>query len=310
MINILYLLHRRPRYHKVIIPCLAKSNFKDFHITLSFNNLDSDQWTCNNQSELDQVVQSCQDHNLSYSIEYHSNYLDKIKSVCNKDYDISIKMDEDIFLSPKLWNYFFNNLSLLDNENNLLLTASLSTGIPTIDNFIVHNFEPDQQTEIFNEFSNTVIPSIWGADYSSIRHNNPYTTKSYYEKVARINHHYKGIHPIRCSERVITKFNSLLEKNLHKFNDDRTFFISQLNRPYICNSFFAIKTKEWKKIIYNNSLYVDAYDEVPINKYRHQTGKVLQNVENAFGIHTVYNTIAWPEEDFFNRIYPRIIEQL
>mgnify|MGYP001580807077 CR=1 FL=1 len=77
------------------------------------------------------------------------------------------------------------------------------------------------------------------------------------------------------------------------FLENRNFFIETLKYPYLCNSFFAIKTKTYNKILNDKSLYApgDGFDEVPVNNYRNTTGGKFLTIPNAFGIHILYNTL-------------------
>jgi hypothetical protein len=61
--------------------------------------------------------------------------------------------------------------------------------------------------------------------------------------------------------------------------------------PYFCNSLFLIKTKLWGEIANNEGLFRDAFDEVPINLYRHMYGKNMLFVRNAFGVHPIYQSL-------------------
>ena len=61
------------------------------------------------------------------------------------------------------------------------------------------------------------------------------------------------------------------------------------NSPYLCNSIFCIKTDNYRKIIDNKSLYVDSFEEVPLNKFSWINNMNHLFVENGFAIHMYYN---------------------
>ena len=61
--------------------------------------------------------------------------------------------------------------------------------------------------------------------------------------------------------------------------------------PYLCNSVFCIRTDIYETIINDKSLYVDDFDEVPLNKYAWNNSTTHLFVKNGFGIHMCYNTI-------------------
>tara|TARA_Y100001968_G_C19273441_1_gene675450 strand:- start:244 stop:486 length:243 start_codon:yes stop_codon:yes gene_type:complete len=53
-----------------------------------------------------------------------------------------------------------------------------------------------------------------------------------------------------------------------------------------------IMTSTYKKIIEDISLFIDSFDEVPINKYRKINNLNILYIENSFGIHPSYNWIG------------------
>ena len=59
--------------------------------------------------------------------------------------------------------------------------------------------------------------------------------------------------------------------------------------PYLCNSIFCIRTDTYKKIVEDNTLYVDSYEEVPLNKYCWKNNMNHLFVKNGFAIHMYYN---------------------
>ena len=61
--------------------------------------------------------------------------------------------------------------------------------------------------------------------------------------------------------------------------------------PYLCNSFFIIPTLRWKSILKDKSLFVDEFDEVPINKYREINNQGMLFIMESCGINVGYNTI-------------------
>ena len=52
-----------------------------------------------------------------------------------------------------------------------------------------------------------------------------------------------------------------------------------------------IKTSTWKKIVTDRSLFVDPFDEVPLNRYFRMNNKKLLFINNGFGLHLMYNTV-------------------
>lgn len=290
-INILHLTQRRKHFVKLSHFLLSKCKFKDFNITIcGVEGSDAE--------EIYNIAEESKKLGLNVSVlivdNSSKNYLDKIIKASELNYEYTIKMDEDIFLGPNAWDYLFNNINILDNDENILIAPTLSTGIPTCDDFIKYNLSDIEKEKITFLFNNSHIPDAWGCYYDTIREylkNNKYLTKTFYETVGNINHSYKGVHPIRFDLDSIKYLNSLIENKIDLFLEDRTFFFKTITEPYLCNNFFVIKTKLWNEILNDKSLFFDAFDEVTLNNYRYKTNKNFLTIPNIFGIHTLYNTL-------------------
>ncbi len=291
-INIVHLTQRRKHFTDLSHKMLSLAKFKDFDITIcGCKDID--------EQETYEVYERLSNLGLNTKVlitEGQHNYTLKIQAISEMDYEYTIKMDEDIFLGPHAWDYFFNNINVLDNDENILLTPALSTGIPTTDYFIDNNFNNIEKQEIYSLFNKSNIPDLWGANYQTIRNylsKNNYSSEGYYNIVKDIQHHYKGIHPVRVNKRVVEYINNKILEKTNMFLENRNFFIETLKYPYLCNSFFAIKTKTYNKILNDKSLYapLDGFDEVPVNTYRNRTGYKFLTIPNAFGIHILYNTL-------------------
>ena len=124
-----------------------------------------------------------------------------------------------------------------------------------------------------------------------------------------MNHHYKGVHPIRINYEAIDYLNKCILNNKGKFfNTQPTSLILNDSSPYLCDSIFCIRTDTYKKIIYDGSLFVDRYDEVPLNKYAWNKSMNHVFVENGFAIHILYNwynNIFEYEREFTNQLFTR-----
>lgn len=252
-------------------------------------------------------------------ISNYDNYLDKIQWCVNQDCVYSMKHDEDIFMSNHLYDYIIENVHLLDDENNLLLTPLISNGIPTTDTFIQTFFESEHQVEFNNYFKNTTFFPLWGADYTFLNqetiHASEFKSSSFYNAVSNYNHHYKGIHPVRINNDAQLRMLNLLlmDKYIIKFNQKNDFNIINIEAPYLCNNIFTMKTNKWKEIVNNQSLFYDAFDEVPISIYKQINNKKFLFINNGFAIHTLYNTISSPENDqneqlFYQNLKTKIYE--
>ena len=233
------------------------------------------------------------------------DYMNKIHyatSICdNSKYICSI--DDDVFITSQLWDYFIENIHFLDdNPDTLLLSPILSNGIPSTEFFIEDLFDEHHKKHIYDIFLNTYITNIWGADYSTLNKTRHSWDESFYRDVSEINHHYKGIHPVRVSRLAQSEIcNIFCEHYIDKFLKTNNFRIEKHNRPYFCNNLFFTKTEHWKNIVNDKTLFVDAFDEVPYNKYKDRHNLNFGFVRNGFCIHPAYNTVE--SSDYIDRDY-------
>lgn len=238
-----------------------------------------------------------------YTQNTSSNYLDKIRKCLETSCEYSCSMDDDIFISNYLWDYIIENISILDSEENLLLTPLLSNGIPTVDLFIEDYFNDTDKEDINKIFKNTFINNYWDVDYSSLNKNRDKWDLSYYDDVKKINHHYKGIHPVRISYDAHYKIADLICNDFDKLLSKNDFYIERYKFPYFCNSFFLIKSTIWRKILNREELYKDIYDEVPLNLYMEENNLNLCFIRNGFSIHMAYNTIGIDQQRKIENFY-------
>lgn len=290
-VNIIHLTYRRKKFAELSHFLLSKCKFKDFHLTLCSVDFD--------RPFVEEIAQKARDFGLNVSVvsapSVHDNYLIKINEALKQPFKYTIKMDEDVFIGPQAWDFLFNNIHILDDDQNVLLAPTLSTGIPSCDDFIEYNLSAKDKYYLYRMFKNTAIPNLWGSDYSEI-HNylhgpNEYNSTEYFNHVRKVSNIFKGIHPVRINFKIVKFINDRIKSNIHKFVENRGFFIKEMTQPYFCNTLFAIKSVTYKKIINDPNLYVDGFDEAPINKYRDKNGLKFQYIPNVFGIHILYNTL-------------------
>jgi len=219
------------------------------------------------------------------------NYMDKIRYLSNTDVKYSCSMDDDILISSYLWDYIIDNIKILDDPNNLLISPLISNGIPSVDLFIEDFLEKSEKSEIYSIFLKTRIENLWGVNYESLNVEREKWDYSFYDDVDRLGHYYKGIHPIRVSIEAHSKLAEFICRNPEKMMERREYNIEIRKFPYFCNSFYFIKTDTWKKIISDGSLFKDSYDEVPLNLYMQKNNLNIAFIRNGFCLHMAYNTI-------------------
>lgn len=225
-------------------------------------------------------------------LESNGPYMEKIYHFIESECKYSCSMDEDIMINTFLWDYLIENIEILDDEKNLFLTPLISNGVPSTDMFIEDFCNSEEKEELEKIFCEDEIPNMWGVDYTSLNYEkDKWDSKIFFERIMEINHPYKGIHPMRMSSRAQSKLAEIICNNTDKFLNQKEFSIEKTKFPYFCNSFFFIKTEIWKKIVLDNSLYIDPFDEVPLNLYRQLKDLNMVFVRKGFCVHMAYNTI-------------------
>ena len=225
---------------------------------------------------------------------FNGNYLKKVHLASKDENPYSVKLDEDCFMSNYVWDFLIENIGILDDPENLLISPLVSTNIPLVDKFIEsYIIDEDVKEKLYQHFLNRTMPSnIWGVDYTSL---NQYTIQSdkwdsekYYEGVWKINHYYRGIHPVRISVESQLLINEYIINSLDRFFSEHNYSIEEFKGPYFTNNVFAFKTENWRKIL---SLPNDGFDEVPLSEYKNAHNMKCFYIENGFCIHPMYNTV-------------------
>ena len=287
-ITINYLSHNRLHYSDLMFYFLSKIKPEN-KTKLKLNILSS--------VEYDWSVK-CENLGIDYEVivfNPHLNYLTKIKFAVNSDTKYSVKLDEDCFINNYVWDYLIENVGVLDNEEILTLSPTMSNNIPSCDYFI-DDFINDEnvKTEIYNWFLKREMPNgVWGVDYSSL---NDYTInaktwnpKNFYNGVENLNTNTKGIHPLRICYEAQMIINQYISENINNFTNKNNYDLFEIDAPYFTNSMFFIKTNQWKNIL--NHPAIDNYDEIALNKYKKDNNKKFIFVKNGFGIHPMFNTV-------------------
>jgi hypothetical protein len=243
------------------------------------------------------------DKDFLASKDVHSNvflikngdYMTKIKTALENSDQYAIKLDEDIFVPANVWEYMLSNLNVLEDKNNLFISPILSTGIPTVDKFANQFLTQEERETLYDIFLKTALPSIWGANYEPLIehtfHAKEWNSDNFYNEVGKIQHYYKGVHPVRFSSAAQTFLLNCVLKNLDKILNETNFSLYTDQKPYFCNSVFGIKKDVWTKILNDTSLFKDGFDEVPLNLYREDNKLNMVFINNGFSVHPSYNTI-------------------
>lgn len=290
--SINYILHDRPNYAHTFIKEITKikKTLKEEIVVNLLTTPTGKDWG----SEVKQLRESGIKTNC-YSIT-NGAYMTKIKQGVSSETEYCIKLDEDIFLSSNLWEFFLENIDILQDDENIIFTPLLSTGIPTVDYFSEGFLEEDEKNNLYKIYLKTHIPSIWGADYTSLAEHtinaSTWNSDNFYNSVNKLDHHYRGVHPVRFSSEAQTFINSCVFNKLERLVNEKNFSTFTDKKPYICNSVFAIKRSTWLKILSDESLFRDEFEEVPLNLYMKQNNLNMVFINNGFAVHPSYNTLG------------------
>jgi hypothetical protein len=288
-ITINYLSHSRLNYSNLSFYFLSKIK-KENKDKIKLNILSSEDYDW---------ASKCHHLDIEYNVQkfaFSNNYLEKIKFALSTDTEYSVKLDEDCFMSNHVWDYMIENIDILNKDNNLILSPTMSNNIPSCDYFI-NDFisEEDVKDKIYNHFLNRAMPNgLWGVDYTNL---NKYTIdaekwdyKNFYDGISKLNTPVKGIHPLRISYEAEVEINDYIVKNVNKFTIKNNYSFFEINSPYFTNSLFFIKTTEWINIL-KQPLY-DSFDEIALNNYKKEFNKKVLFIKNGFAIHPMFNTVC------------------
>lgn len=241
-------------------------------------------------------IEEIKKFNLNFNIilfQNGFNYTEKLSYAINSDTEYSIKLDEDCIVNNYIWDYMIENVDILDNDENLLLSPLLSTSMPSCDVFVENFLDEEEKQTIHNFFLEQEMPNgLFGVNYSPLNlytiHAKNWDYKKYLSGLNDLPTETKGNHPMRISYNAQIKINDFILNKYKKIIEKNDYNIFEINSPYFTNNFFLIKTDVWKKIC---NQYNGVYDEIPISNYKRTNNKKFLFVENGFGIHTMFNTI-------------------
>jgi hypothetical protein len=234
----------------------------------------------------------------TFRVDFQNNYMKKAHYAVHYAEKFGLpylmKCDNDLFIKPDVLDYLVDNLSILDNNRNLTLGPTLTSGIPGVEYFKEQFLTKDAQDRIDKMFLETVFKNEYGADYTFLNKHTLDSTRwnknEFFDSVYKMDHHYKGIHPIRVNEESLQFLNQYIIDNKERFLKPMPMDLIFDNfSPYLCNSVYCIKTEKYKTIINDESLFVDGFDEVPLNKYAWKNRLNHIFVKNGFAIHMYYN---------------------
>lgn len=277
---------------------LAKCKYRDFHFYLLADSIPQEilSWVTSQLPKNSTIV-------FGIFPNTDDNYMSKIRYGLSQGHEYCVKMDEDAILTADGWDKFFNLIESM-GDDDLFCTGAISNGIPTCDLYI-NNYLLKYKPIIDNMFS---LTRFGNPLYHQLNSQNvePWNTEEFYKKVWGLNTHFKGIHPVRVNF-LANKF--MNDKIMENFPSTMKPIDSEVIRdnskyPYFCNNIFGIRTKEWQDLLSRKDLFVDAFDEVVLSRYRNEKKKNMVIDTGIPILHTMYN---WAMEwDYENKLIDQI----
>ena len=307
---IMYLTDTRRHYtFEPFVKLLSKSEMKD-------------KWTLyvlTHESDTKFYEEYLKDTEITYKIDQvnpDNNYMTKVQTASKFARDSNIpylmKCDNDIYLSSHVLDYMIANLNLLDTGSFLTLGPSLSTGIPSVEYFRKSFLSDTTNRALEALFSKTNMYDRDGVSYSKLNKHttlstSPWNPSEFFDSVRQIDHYYKGCHPVRFNEQSIKFINNyIIDRTDKVFEKSDYSIIEDKSSPYLCDSIFCIKTSTYIDIINDESLFVDPYDEVPLNRYCWNNNMGHLFVKNGLAVHINYNwnhNIQQYEKNFTKQLF-------
>lgn len=270
----------------------------------------------NSSDDFDYYKECLLDKDISYEFSNvpcpQSDYIPKVKFAINyakeNNFNYIMKIDNDVLIPSYTFDFIVDNLDKLKNEN-LTISPTLSTGIPSVEYFIDDFFNKDESESIRNEFKKCVFHIQQGImDYTKLNdcsiNSDIWDYEKYFETLESniknmidigggrtpegYSKYYKGIHPIRhgFGNKLI---NDLIIKHRDRFFEEKDCLLFQDNKPYLCDMCFIITTENYDKLINIENLTIDGCDEVPLNRFRCNNNMKHLIIKNGFAIHITYN---------------------
>lgn len=265
---------------------ISPENKKKIKLKVLCNETDYEQWK-NNTNQLNLDVEVCP---LSTD-----DYIPKINLIFNKSIEEKnehcCKWDDDVYLSSDTWDGLINNISVLDFNENLLLSPILTNGVPSVDYFVEDYLLFQERKELEAIFIKDSIPEVvWGQNYSRLKKYidglTSWNSYDYWKEVQTVQTVYRGVHPVRFSYEANMYIAELIKNNKSRFYDKKEQFLSSHECPYFCNNLFFIKSDRWKTSFETH--VKDGYDELPLNIHLLTNKYRAIFLRNSFGIHMAY----------------------
>ena len=180
------------------------------------------------------------------------HYMGKVEKGIEESDKYSVSLDEDVFINNHIWDFMIENCDVLDNDENILMSPLLSTGIPTVDWFIDGVLNDEDKKIMYDIFRtlrigeynpNEPIPPGCKVLNEHTVFSDRWDYEKWYEGAFRLDTHYKGVHPIRILDSAQQKMLEFCLKYKSKLLEKRNYELFKVKfRPYFNNNVYMIKT--------------------------------------------------------------------
>lgn len=243
------------------------------------------------------------------SLRWQTTYWPKIRRATQVAQDancsVMIKCDEDMVLSPTAWRVLIHDSDqLLSQPGTLLVTPALSSGIPSWLDFAKSLLDERDFKELLHRLGEFPLPQkIWSIDYGDVsraQSKSMWDEDAHLSAMKNLHSEFRGYHPIRFDSATCVW---LVERSLMKLSDflspvDADSVVFRRSNDYICNGVFAIRPHLYGQILDNNFLFLDPFDEVPLNILLRSGVWEFVIACNALGLHFLYNAAYSTHVDF------------
>lgn len=222
------------------------------------------------------------------------NYMERTMQASKTDCVYSCRLDDDLFMSSHVWEFMLFNLHILENENLLYFTPEFTTGIPTVDFFIDDFFDSHKRDDIHRIFIEDNIPtSPWyNVDFSHVKNKvstlSHWDTDAYYDELSLNATVFKGLHPIRFSDRANLLMCEEVINNFDKFMTKQDHSSMRIVKNLHFTHFLFFKTETWTRAL---EIRYDDFDEISFNQYGLRNSGHFAIPKNSFAIHTAHGYV-------------------
>lgn len=291
--NIIIIAYKRIVGVNIILELLSRCQTKDNFTIYVITGHQRTSAFCNQCEQIIAHYNTLKIHLITkIELKNDTSFLATVKYAAQLPAQYTLRLDDDIFPSPQCIDFLVKNQDSIFQSDTLIVRPLTNNGIPTFDMFIQDFCSPEEQESITKHFKNFKFPNKWNVNFSSLNPStaNGWNPQLFYQLVGQIQHHYKGIHPIRLSLFANQQLHQILLKKFDHFLNNDNIYIDDTQYPYVTNGIMLIKNKIWHKILQDKSLFVDPWDEVAINKYQQKTNNKILYVRGGYAIHPIHNT--------------------